>query len=68
MNAVAPGIVRGGMSDSLTEEQMETICRHVPLRRTGEPEDVALTVLFLCSRMAEYITGQVIRVNGGLYM
>jgi 3-oxoacyl-[acyl-carrier protein] reductase len=68
VNCVSPGIITGGMSDDMTEAQLEAIRSHVPLRRTGKPEDVAAAVLFLCSGMSEYVTGQVIRVNGGLYM
>lgn len=68
VNAVSPGIIAGGMSEHLTDDQFEAIRTHVPLRRTGTPEDVANAVLFLCSSMTDYITGQVIRVNGGLYM
>ncbi len=68
VNSVSPGIISGGMSDQLTEDQLEHIRAHVPLRRTGTLQDVAAAVLFLCSGMADYITGQVIRVNGGLYM
>jgi 3-oxoacyl-[acyl-carrier protein] reductase len=68
VNAVSPGIITGGMSEHLTEDQREAIRTHVPLRKMGMPEDVAAAVLFLCSRMSDYITGQVIRVNGGLYM
>jgi 3-oxoacyl-[acyl-carrier protein] reductase len=47
---------------------MEAIHNHVPVRKMGSPEDVAYAVLYLCSQMSEYVTGQVIRVNGGLYM
>ena len=68
VNAVSPGIITGGISEHLTEEQLEAIRTHVPLRRTGTPEDVANAVMFLSSSMTDYITGQVIRVNGGLYM
>ncbi len=68
VNCVSPGIIAGGMSDELTEAQLEAIRSHIPLRRSGKPEDVAAAVLFLCSGMSEYVTGQVIRVNGGLYM
>ncbi|MEJ2715543.1 MAG: 3-oxoacyl-[acyl-carrier-protein] reductase [Deltaproteobacteria bacterium] len=68
VNAVSPGIIEGGMSDRLSEDQLEAIRVHVPLRRVGTAEDVAAAVLFLCSGMSDYITGQVIRVNGGLYM
>jgi len=68
VNVVSPGIISSGVSDKLTEEQVEAIKIHVPLRRMGRPEDVAWAVLFLCSGMSDYITGQVIRVNGGLYV
>ncbi len=68
VNAVAPGIIEGGMLETLGREQVEGIRRIVPLGKAGQPNDVASAVLFLCSCMADYITGQVIRVNGGLYM
>lgn len=68
VNSVSPGIISGGMSERLTQDQLEAIVTHVPLGRLGGPEDVAAAVLFLCSEMSGYITGQVLRVNGGLYM
>lgn len=68
VNAVSPGIIEGGMSERLTMEQLDAIRSHVPLGRVGKPSDVAAAVLFLCSDLADYITGQVIRVNGGLYI
>jgi 3-oxoacyl-[acyl-carrier protein] reductase len=68
VNSVSPGIIEGGMTDQLSEAQLEAIRTHVPLKKTGKVEDVAAAVLFLCSGMADYVTGQVIRVNGGLYM
>jgi 3-oxoacyl-[acyl-carrier protein] reductase len=68
VNAVSPGIIEGGMSEGLSTEQLEAIRAHVPLGRVGKQSDVAAAVLFLCSDMADYITGQVIRVNGGLYI
>jgi 3-oxoacyl-[acyl-carrier protein] reductase len=68
VNAVSPGIISGGMSEQLTDGQLEAIRTHVPLRKMGRPEDVAAAVLFLSGGMSDYITGQVIRVNGGLYM
>lgn len=68
VNAVSPGIISGGMSGQLTQEQLDAIVNHIPLGRPGLPEDVAAAVLFLCSEMSGYVTGQVIRVNGGLYM
>jgi len=68
VNAVSPGIINAGMGEQLNDGQLEAIRTHIPLRRSGEPTDVAAAVLFLCSGMSDYITGQVIRVNGGLYM
>ena len=68
VNAVSPGLIAQGMSDNLAEDQVEAIRTHIPLRRMGTADEVAAAVLFLCSRMSEYVTGQVIRVNGGLYM
>lgn len=68
VNAVSPGIIEGGLTEKLSLEQLETLRMQVPLRRMGSAEDVAAAVLFLCSKMSHYITGQVIRVNGGLYM
>jgi 3-oxoacyl-[acyl-carrier protein] reductase len=68
VNGVSPGLITGGLSDQLTEDQVGAILTHVPLRRTGHVDDVAAAVLFLCSSMSNYVTGQVLRVNGGLYM
>lgn len=67
-NCVSPGLIVGGMSDNLNEKQTTAIIEHIPLGRLGEPGDVCAAVAFLCSDLASYITGQVIRVNGGLYM
>ncbi len=68
VNAVSPGIITVGMGEQLNDGQLDAIRTHIPLRRSGEPTDVAAAVVFLCSGMSNYITGQVIRVNGGLYM
>jgi 3-oxoacyl-[acyl-carrier protein] reductase len=68
VNCVTPGMIAGGMSNQLNPEQLDVILKHVPLGRLGTPEDVAASVVFLCSDMANYITGQVLRINGGLYM
>ncbi len=68
VNAVSPGIISGGMSDELDDDQVDAIRTHVPLRRMGTGAEVANAVLFLCSGMSDYVTGQVIRVNGGLYV
>lgn len=68
VNSVSPGIISGGMSDRLKQDQLDAIINYVPLGKLGLADDVAAAVLFLCSEMSGYITGQVIRVNGGLYM
>lgn len=68
VNCVSPGMISGGISEHLSENQKESIIQHVPLGRLGEPQDVAAAVAFLCSDMANYITGQVLGINGGLYM
>ena len=69
VNAVAPGLVPDtGMTDELTTEVMESMLSKVPLGRPGKPEDVANTVAFLASSEADYITGQVISVDGGMAM
>ena len=69
VNAVAPGLVPDtGMTDELTAEVMESMLSKVPLGRPGKPEDVANTVAFLASSEADYITGQVISVDGGMAM
>ncbi|RMG61419.1 MAG: 3-oxoacyl-[acyl-carrier-protein] reductase [Deltaproteobacteria bacterium] len=68
VNAVSPGFIETDMTASLPEKVREEYLASIPLGRFGEPEDVARAVLFLASDGASYITGEVIRVNGGLYM
>ena len=68
VNAVAPGFIQTAMTDKLTEEQKKPLLKNIPLSRMGQPEDIAKTVSFLCSPLSEYITGQVIAVDGGLTM
>jgi len=65
VNAVAPGMVRSHMTASLPLDVMEEALRRAPLGRLGEPEDVVGPILFLCSPLARYITGTVVRVDGG---
>jgi len=66
INAVAPGFIETAMTDALKEEQRQSILQRIPAGRLGSPEDVANAVVFLCSSAADYITGQVITVDGGM--
>jgi 3-oxoacyl-[acyl-carrier protein] reductase len=66
VNAVAPGIVRTeGNAERYSGEQGERRARYIPLRRIGEPEEIADVIAWLCSPGARYVTGQVLRVDGG---
>jgi 3-oxoacyl-[acyl-carrier protein] reductase len=68
VNAVAPGFIETDMTASLSEEIRQTMLRQIPLGRFGVPEEVAGVVSFLASEASSYITGQVIHINGGMYM
>ena len=65
VNAIAPGLIDTSMNSNLTVEDIEAFVNDVPLGRIGTPEDVAAAAMFLASDDADYITGQVIGVNGG---
>ena len=67
-NAIAPGFIQTKMTDAMTDEAKSEITKNIPLKRLGNPEDVADLVEFLASEKASYITGQVISVDGGLHM
>ena len=66
VNAIDPGYIKTDMTDQLSEEQKDRILSRVPLGRFGLPEDVANMVNFLISDKADYITGQVFRIDGGM--
>ena len=66
VNAVAPGITRTDMVAALPKEVIEPMAAAIPLRRVGEPEDVANAFLFLASDMASYVTGEVLSVDGAM--
>jgi 3-oxoacyl-[acyl-carrier protein] reductase len=68
VNAVAPGFIETAMSQAIPQKERELLIQQIPMERLGTPEDVAEAVLFLSSPAADYITGQVLNVNGGLYM
>lgn len=68
VNTVAPGFIDTDMTKSLPEEQREALTQQIPLKRLGQPEDIAKMVTFLASDGGAYITGQTLNVNGGMYM
>ncbi|MCF7886958.1 MAG: 3-oxoacyl-[acyl-carrier-protein] reductase [Candidatus Omnitrophica bacterium] len=66
VNAVAPGYIETKMTDILSDKVKDEMLKRIPLKRFGSTEDVANTVLFLSSQLADYITGQVVVVDGGM--
>ena len=67
-NAIAPGFVATEMTDKLSDEVKDSIDSVVPLKRMAQPEDIANAAVFLASDKASYITGEVLKVDGGLYI
>jgi 3-oxoacyl-[acyl-carrier protein] reductase len=67
VNAVSPGLVLTEMGKATPEDVQQAMLKQIPLGRFGEPEEVADVVLFLCSSLASYVTGQTIHVNGGWF-
>ena len=65
VNAVAPGVVLTEMGKSIPEQARQHMLAQIPLKRFGEPEEIASTILFLCSDLSSYLTGQTLHVNGG---
>lgn len=68
VNCVAPGVIDTDMNRNLTSEDMEALKEETPLNRIGTAEDIAQTILFLASDKASFITGQVVNVNGGIFI
>jgi 3-oxoacyl-[acyl-carrier protein] reductase len=68
VNAIAPGFIQTAMTDKIPEDVKQKMLAQVPLGKLGQPEDIAKAVIFLASADADYITGQVLAVNGGMYM
>lgn len=68
VNAVAPGFIETDMTAVLAEETRQNLMGQIPLQRLGKPEDIAHVVKFLASEEAAYLTGQVLHVDGGMYM
>ncbi len=68
VNAVAPGFIATAMTDALSEDQRLALSSQIPLERLGSADDIANAVVFLAADNTGYITGQVLAVNGGMYM
>ena len=68
INCISPGFIKTAMTDKIDEKFKEIIISKIPSARLGEPEDVANAVLFLASNQSNYINGETLHVNGGLYM
>ena len=68
VNAIAPGFIQTNMTEKLTDEQKQKLIQNIPMGRMGTPEDIAKVVAFLCSKDADYITGHIIPVDGGMAM
>lgn len=67
-NAIAPGFITTDMTKQLSDKQKEAVISAIPLKRMGQPEDIAHLAVFLASPLASYITGEVIKVDGGIYI
>lgn len=67
-NAIAPGVIQTDMTASMNEKAKEAIVASIPLKREGKAEEVAALAVFLASSQSDYITGEVIKIDGGLYI
>lgn len=65
-NAIAPGFIETDMTDKLSDKMKENVLEHIPLKRLGTPDDIANLAAFLASDAASYITGEVIKIDGGM--
>ena len=68
VNAITPGFIVTDMTDGMTDKAREAMSEQIPMGRLGEADDVAHAVLFLASDLSSYVTGQILGVNGGMYM
>tara|TARA_A100001011_G_C14262539_1_gene823159 strand:- start:199 stop:936 length:738 start_codon:yes stop_codon:yes gene_type:complete len=67
INCVSPGFIMSNMTNKISEEHIELLKSRISLNKFGKPEDVANTIAFLSSNLSDYITGETIHVNGGMY-
>ena len=68
INCISPGFIKTAMTEKIDEKYKESIISKIPCARLGEPEDIANAVLFLASNQSDYISGETLHVNGGMYM
>ena len=68
VNCISPGFIKTAMTDKIDDKFKEVIVSKIPSARLGEPDDIANAVLFLSSNQSNYITGETLHVNGGMYM
>ena len=68
INCISPGFIKTAMTDKIDEKYKESIISKIPSARLGEPDDIAHAVLFLASNQSDYINGETLHVNGGMYM
>ncbi len=68
INCISPGFIKTAMTDRLDDKFKEAIISKIPSARLGDPDDIANAVLFLCSNQSDYINGETLHVNGGMYM
>ena len=68
VNCISPGFIKTAMTDKIDEKFKETIIAKIPSARLGEPDDIANAVVFLCSNQSDYINGETLHINGGMYM
>ena len=67
VNCVSPGFILSDMTDKISKDHTELLKSRISLNKFGNPEDVANTIAFLSSNLSDYITGETIHVNGGMY-
>ncbi|HLF09727.1 MAG TPA: SDR family oxidoreductase, partial [Gammaproteobacteria bacterium] len=68
VNVIAPGFIETDMTRALDEKQVQALREQIPAAKLGTPEDIAAAVVFLASEAGNYITGETLNVNGGLFM
>jgi 3-oxoacyl-[acyl-carrier protein] reductase len=68
VNCISPGFINTAMTDKIDEKFKDSIIAKIPASRLGKPEDIANAVVFLASSISDYITGETVHVNGGMYL